>query len=642
MLVDDVAVERRLMRRVLERTGRFEVTAEAGSGREAVNLVGGVAPDLVLLDLSMPGMDGLEALPLLLDASPGSKVVVLSGFSAEQAAQPALRAGAHGYLEKGLHPDEIVAYVTELLGGPGAPAAPSTPVGALEFSAVLHAASAELFLDPSLLNQQILDALQEGVVVLDQNGLMRAANRSAYRTLGLQRDEATGRPGNGDWVAIDEQGVALAPGEHPSMVALRTGEPQLSVTIGIERPSGERCWMMVNTVPLRPSGSTVVQGVVSSFIEVTEQVRLAAALRDNEELLRQAQEHSSIGMALVSLDGTWLSINPALCRIVGRTNEELLRMRAQEIVHPDDRETGRDDARRLLAGEIDSNTAEKRYLHADGHVVWVQVDASLVRDADGEPRHLVAQVQDITERKRSQELLELQHEELARSNADLERFAYVASHDLSEPLRVISGFVSLLETELDASSGGVIHEYLRYVSEGTARMHTLIRDLLAFSRVGRTGEACQPTDLGEIFADAGALLGPAIAEAGATLDVGPLPVIPAHRALMRQLAQNLLANAVKFRRPDRAPCIEVRADRGPPGRWTLRVEDNGIGIAPEDRERVFEVFERLHSRDDYAGTGIGLAICQRIVECHGGTIAAEGSTLGGTAIVVTLPELQEA
>jgi PAS domain S-box-containing protein len=879
MLVDDVAVERRLMRRVLEGCGGFEVTAEAGDGRQAVDMVTRVAPDVILLDLSMPVMDGLEALPLLLDASPGSRILVLSGLPAEQAAEPALQAGAHGYMEKGLHPNEIVSHVTALLAGSEAAAGPCAPIGAPGFASVLEAASSALSVDPVLLHREVLDGLHEGVVVLDGNGFVRAANLSAHRLLGLEDDVITGRPAwNGSWVMTDSSGVDLAPAEHPSMVALHTCEPQLSVTVGIVRSGGECRWLLVNAVPLCQSGSKA-HGVVSSFIDVTdahqaelaserlaavieltpdgvdtfdadgtittwnpgaealygfpaaemigrkkrrfipidrrdefddllrrvdageriasfdtvrlrrdgttidvslsisairdahgrlvgyssitrdvsEHVHLAAALRDSEQLLRQAQEHSSIGMALVSMNGTWLSVNPALCRIVGRSKAELLGTLIQDITHPDDLEAGREDIHRLLAGTIDSHTIEKRYLHADGHVVWVQIDGTVVRHADGTPRHFIAQLQDISERRRSQMLLDLffhaspdllciagadgrflrvnpawtkalgwsaeeltsrpfadfvhpddlevtaeeydgllgeqgssvefenryrtvsgayrwlqwntlalpeegliianardltshkaseatlerRREELATSNADLEQFAYVASHDLSEPLRIISGFASLLEIELDADADSTTGEYLRYIAEGTRRMHSLIQDLLAYSRVGRTGETCEPTDLGRVFADVCALLAPVIAEAGATVEIGSLPVVTAQPALMHRLAQNLVANAVKFRSPERAPRVVVGATEAGPGRWTVRVEDNGIGIEPECRTRVFQMFERLHSRDDYAGTGIGLAICQRIVDHHGGTIAAEGSALGGAAIVVTLPEVQE-
>jgi light-regulated signal transduction histidine kinase (bacteriophytochrome) len=225
-------------------------------------------------------------------------------------------------------------------------------------------------------------------------------------------------------------------------------------------------------------------------------------------------------------------------------------------------------------------------------------------------------------------------DELERSNAELEQFAYVASHDLSEPLRMISGFVQLLSERYTGRLDADADEFIAYTVDGVERMQALITDLLAYSRVGRAVED-EPVDLGEVIADARAALRAPITERDAEIEVGELPTVVGDRRELTQLFQNLLSNAVKFV-PEGRPKVQVSARRAD-DTWEVGVRDNGIGIDPEQGERVFKMFQRLHGRDEYPGTGIGLAIVKKIAERHGGDVTVSPGLEGGSEFRVTLP-----
>lgn len=229
--------------------------------------------------------------------------------------------------------------------------------------------------------------------------------------------------------------------------------------------------------------------------------------------------------------------------------------------------------------------------------------------------------------------------DLMRSNLELEQFAYVASHDLQEPLRMVGSYLQLLERRYKGKLDEEADEFIAFAVDGATRMKQLINDLLLFSRVGRRGGALTPTDLAEPAREAMLDLKALLEESGARVHIGELPTVQADPTQLRQLFMNLIGNAVKFRGTQR-PRIEIGAERRG-GVWEVRVTDNGIGIDPKYAERVFEVFQRLHSREEYPGTGIGLAICKKIVERHGGQIRVQPAEGGGSTFVFTFP-IQEA
>jgi light-regulated signal transduction histidine kinase (bacteriophytochrome) len=225
--------------------------------------------------------------------------------------------------------------------------------------------------------------------------------------------------------------------------------------------------------------------------------------------------------------------------------------------------------------------------------------------------------------------------ELERSNRDLERFASAASHDLQEPLRMIASYVRLLREDLTGRLGPETERCMGFIEDGARRLKEMIDGLLAYSRVSTWHPELEPVDLAEVLAECRERLAVAIAERGATVTADPLPVVMGSRAQLVQLLQNLLANAVKFH-GDRPPSVHVSA-RPSGDRWIVSVRDDGIGIPPEAHERILEMFERLHTGDEYPGTGIGLAICQRIAELHGGRIWVDSEPGRGSTFHVSLP-----
>jgi signal transduction histidine kinase len=249
--------------------------------------------------------------------------------------------------------------------------------------------------------------------------------------------------------------------------------------------------------------------------------------------------------------------------------------------------------------------------------------------------------QDVASRQAAD--LDAQADELRRSNAELEQFAYVASHDLQEPLRKVASFCQLLEKRYGDKLDDRGHQYIGFAVDGAKRLQNLINDLLTFSRVGRSGNALIPVPLDMPLDAAITALGTVIEETGAIIERPErLPEVAGEATLLAMLWQNLISNAVKFRAADRAPVVHIDVTEDPAGTWRFTVTDNGIGIAPEFAEKVFVIFQRLHVRDAYPGTGIGLALCKRIIEHHGGEITVDTGYTCGTRLSFTLPRIDAA
>ena len=226
--------------------------------------------------------------------------------------------------------------------------------------------------------------------------------------------------------------------------------------------------------------------------------------------------------------------------------------------------------------------------------------------------------------------------DLLRSNEDLERFAHVASHDLQEPLRTVTSYVQLLARRYSDKLDAEAKEFIDFAVQGTQRMQTLINDLLAYSRVSTHAKPPEPTDCEAVTSEIMSNLEMAIKESGAEITCGPLPTVMADRGQLSQVLQNLIGNAIKFR-SEEPPRISVTAERQA-DEWVFSVQDNGIGIPPEHKDSIFQVFERLHSHEEYPGSGIGLAVCKRIVERHGGRIWVESIPGEGSTFCFTIPE----
>jgi PAS domain S-box-containing protein len=340
-------------------------------------------------------------------------------------------------------------------------------------------------------------------------------------------------------------------------------------------------------------------------------------------------ESSPNGVVMVDRRGTIVLVNRETERLFGYTREEIVGQSIERLVperfrdsHPTVRQEyfAHPQTRAMGAGR------DLFGIHKDGTEIPVEIGLNPIDAEEG--FFVLASVIDIRPRKQAEE-------ELRRSNEELERFAYVASHDLQEPLRTVSSYVQLLSRRYRDRLDADALEFIDFAVGGVRRMQQLIADLLLFSRVGTRGALLAPTDMQAAFDGTLASLHAAVEESQATVTADPLPIVVADAGQLAQLLANLIGNALKFRGTD-APWAHVGATRT--GRmWTISVQDNGIGIAPEYFERIFVIFQRLHSREEYAGTGVGLAICKKIVERHGGRIWVDSTPGHGARFSFTLP-----
>ncbi|TNJ33888.1 PAS domain S-box protein [Arenimonas terrae] len=335
----------------------------------------------------------------------------------------------------------------------------------------------------------------------------------------------------------------------------------------------------------------------------------------------------------------WIQVNPVFSQITGYSAEELCGREFLEFIHRDDRPAARSRSDSLAARVGVPRNFQNRYVCRDGSVRWL--DWVSVPGPDG----LVYGVgRDITERRKAEAALDQTLADLNSRNRELQDFAFIASHDLQEPLRKIRAFSDRLQQRHAAALAPEARDYLDRTGQAAARMQVLIDDLLAYSRVAR-GKPFVRVDLGSVLAAVLEDLEARLESSGGQVEAGPLPTVEGDPTQLRQVFQNLIANALKFRAPDRAPRIRIDATPvriGDAPGWELAFADNGIGFEPRYAERIFGPFQRLHGRQDYEGTGIGLAIVRRIIERHRGTIQAEGRQGEGATFLLRMPEQQPA
>jgi PAS domain S-box-containing protein len=375
-------------------------------------------------------------------------------------------------------------------------------------------------------------------------------------------------------------------------------------------------------------GRTLLVGVA---IDVAERRRTAERLEKEKAFSDSIIESLPGVFYLFNAEGRFLRWNRNFAEVTQYSDDEIARMHPTEFFRGQDKVHIADRIGAVFTeGEA---TAQADFVARDGSKrPYFFTGKQVVVD---EHVCVIGMGIDITERKEAEEAVAERSRELERSNADLEQFAYVASHDLQEPLRAVASYTQLLARRYRNRLDGDALRFVDRTTAAVARMQALIRDLLAYSRVGTRGERFGATDTEVVLREALDDLQASIAEAGALVTHDPLPKLPADALQLRQLFQNLIGNAIKFRR-DEAPRVHVSARRDGDD-WVFSVRDNGIGIEPEYAERIFVIFQRLHSRTAYPGTGVGLAICKRIVERHGGRIWVESDPGAGTRVHLRLP-----
>ncbi len=426
--------------------------------------------------------------------------------------------------------------------------------------------------------------------------------------------------------------------------------------IGILRESTEKIGRgNLDTVIETESRDEFAQ-LAESFNKMVGDLKKVTTSRDelNKEIAERKKAEKELGESearyedlydnapdmFVSVDAKTAKIlqcNQTLAKALGYSKDEVVGHPIFSVYHPDSLEDAKKTFKSFAETGVVDNV-ELQLKRKDGSKIDVILNASAVRDEHGNVLYSRSAWRDITVRKQAEEKLQEAVKELARSNTDLEQFAYIASHDLKSPLLSISGFANMLNKDykdkLDKEAG----EYIDFIVTSTKRMGDLIDGLLTYSRIGARSVEMKPVDINKIFVRAIANLTVHIEENGAKVIHDSLPTVLANDVQLEQLLQNLIGNAIKFHGHE-PPRVHISAEQEG-GKWVFSVKDNGIGIAAEDREQIFKMFQRLH-RDEYKGTGIGLAACKKIVELHGGNIWMESQPDKGSIFYFTLPCAKE-
>ena len=371
---------------------------------------------------------------------------------------------------------------------------------------------------------------------------------------------------------------------------------------------------------------------------ITEKRRIEDSLRQSEQNFRTLFENAYDGILIIMDEGEFVCANKRMEEIMGYNGEELLQLNIKDLTHPDEFEKIVEEYQKRFEGKTVTIQYETIIVNKNGKSVPVELSAA--KTIWERKPAFISIFRDITERKKAEEELKAILKELKRSNTELEQFAYVASHDLQEPLRMVTSFTQLLQNRYTDKLDDDANDFINYAVDGATRMQNLINDLLIFSRVGTRGKSFKTTDMNAVLEATIATFKQLIKKTNTTLTYNPLPVIIADESQMIQLLQNLISNAIKFR-SEESPRINVSGDVKA-DKWIFSVSDNGIGIDSKNFDRIFIIFQRLHKKEEYSGTGIGLAVCKKIIQRHRGKIWVESELGKGSTFYFSIPKLEVA
>jgi len=484
--------------------------------------------------------------------------------------------------------------------------------------------------------RKVIDNLSAFVGVLSPTGIVLEMNTSALHAANLEFADVIGKPlEHTHWWAYDEAVQAkLRDAIHRSA----QGET-VRYDVRVRLANNRFITLDFILAPVLDADGKV-EFLIPSGIDVTTRNNLT-----NQLLIQQHRQATIISnVPGIVFEGsakddgviTTDFISPYIEKMLGYSIDEWRNdpLFWKKRILPEDWDTTVQEVTAIYQGG-EPKSSQFRCFAKDGRIVSIESHIGFLRNAKNEVFGTVGVMMDVTERRRNEEELAHYTEEMRRSNEELEQFAYVASHDLQEPLRMVTSYLQLIEQRYGNQLDSDGKEFIAYAVDGAARMKTLINDLLVYSRIQRNREEFEPVELTDSLEQALHNLQLSIEDTHSLITHDPLPKISANRVQMVQLLQNLIGNALKFK-GERIPEIHIGAKRERE-LWHFTVSDNGIGIDSDYLERIFIIFQRLHGRNEYAGTGIGLAICKKIVDKHGGQIYAQ-STLGeGTTFHFTIP-----
>jgi len=479
----------------------------------------------------------------------------------------------------------------------------------------------------------LLEAAPDAMVVVNQAGEIVLLNLQAEKQFGYYRDELLGQQVKN----IIPEGFAerlIADGTRTAAEAL-IQQIGTGIELSARRKDGSEFPIEIMLSPLENAEGILVTAAIRDI-----SVRKAAdeALRQSEERLRLiVSSVTDYAILMLDLDGRVVSWNEGAERIKGYSAEEIIGRDFSCFYLAEDIRNGKPAFELAEATRNGRSEDEGWRVRKDGSRFYANVVITALYDETGRLRGFGKITRDITERKRSEEYLVKTAEDLKRTNDQLEQFAYVASHDLQEPLRMVASYTQLLAKRYQGRLDSDADEFIAFAVDGCNRMQTLIRDLLTYSRSGTESKVLREISGETALDEALANLNISIEESGATVTHDLLPDLKTNDTQLVQVLQNLIGNAIKYRGAA-APQVHVSARKSGDKKWIFSVRDNGLGIAPQYFERIFIIFQRLHGRQEFNGTGIGLAICKKIVERMGGRIWVESQLEKGSTFYFSLPE----
>lgn len=474
----------------------------------------------------------------------------------------------------------------------------------------------------------LLESAPDAMVIADHTGAIFLVNAQTERMFGYRRDELVGH--NAEMLLPERLRISSSARRADFFERPRANTLGSDGTFFGRHKDGHEFPIEARLSPIATPGRMLVS---SAIRDLSERQHIEARLR-SLQVAAQVVEAAPSAMLMVDAERRIALVNRRICELYGYTREELIgqplellvpeRFRARHVGVMDEFLEG---ATPVVLGGGHQLVGRRK----DGSELDIEVGATPLETPDG--LCTLASVTDVTERKRADE-------DLRRSNAELEQFAYIASHDLQEPLRMVASYTELLGQKYRGKLDDKADKYIHYAVDGAKRMQRLVSDLLAYSRVGSQGKEPAPIALSAVARRVGELLAQPLADANAVLVVDDLPTVVADEGQINQLLQNLVGNALKFRGED-PPRITIRSRRVT-DRWEVAVTDNGIGMDMQHADRIFDMFQRLHERGAYEGSGIGLAIAKRIVERHGGRIWVQSEPGKGSTFRFTLAAVEAA
>ncbi len=615
LLLDPNPADVQLARTFLDSTGDF-VLAVAESLAAAREVLLGSDPACILTEIRLPDSDGVAVINELRTAAPDAALIVCTDLNDDELALATIEAGAQDYLVKGEHTGDSLArrirFATERQQRASADRLADTTT--FEFLRIL------------------LEDFPLPAAAVDAAGLVRVWNHASADLYGWAASEIYGKP----LPNLPDREAALMFDEQ--MAAESATSPLRQREVVRMARSGELLQVAVTTAPVTAPGGEKI-GLMAFSADLSEHKAAEEKLRQSEERFRGVFEHSHDAIFVVDVAADRIiDFNQKAVELLDYSNEEMTRMRPSDI-HPDEIADFRAFGD-LVALRGQGTTDGLTCRTASGRRLPCEISASSVEISG--TTLMVAMIRDLTARRATDAALaetrgelDQRADRLDHTERELQDLTRALSHDLSEPARTVASYIQLLSSRYEDRFDGEAGEFMGFIVDASKRMRTYITDLSTYSRIGTGNLVTEQIEVSELVDGVVRSLGTAIEEANAEVTVGDLPRVVGNRAELEQVFTNLLSNAVKFVSGENQPQIRISASPSEPG-WQFSIADNGIGIDPRHADRIYEMFKRLHGPADYPGSGMGLALCRKVIERHGGSLWVESGSGDGSVFYFTI------